>query len=248
MIELRNVTKSYDVGHGKRYVLQDASLVLPDEVNIAVLGPNGGGKSTFLRLIGGAESADSGEIICDKYMSWPLGMNTGFQGSLTGRQNVDFVCSINGLDREQRASVMEYILDFSELKEYFDMPINSYSSGMRSRLGFGLSMSFQFDVYLIDELTAVGDRIFKEKAKAEFEKLKNRAQLIYVSHNLDNLRESCQSAVFVREGMIDYYPDIDEGIEAYNQYVDIKKGKTRENKKNKKKMKRIAEEAAQEDS
>lgn len=218
MIELRNLTKYYPVKSGRRYVLRDVSLIIPSTTNLAVLGPNGSGKSTFLRLIGGAEPADSGSIITDEEISWPLGLTSGFQGSLTGRQNVLFVCRINGLNIDESRYVISQVVTFTELGEYFDMPVNTYSSGMRARLSFGLSMAFEFDVYLIDELTSVGDMIFKEKAKAAFEKIRKRASLIFVSHNLKTLRQFCQSALFLREGLADFYPDIDEGIEAYTEY------------------------------
>lgn len=219
MIELRNVTKAYPVKNSLRYVLRNVSVTIPSLTNVAVLGPNGAGKSTFLRLIGGAEAADSGTIISDSQISWPLGLTTGFQGSLTGRQNVLFVCRINGLTPSQCRDVIRQVTDFAEIGEYFDMPVNTYSSGMRGRLSFGLSMAFDFDVYLVDELTAVGDAIFREKAKAAFARIRKRASLIYVSHNLPSLRESCQTALFLRDGMADFYPDINEGIEAYTQYV-----------------------------
>jgi capsular polysaccharide transport system ATP-binding protein len=219
MIELRNLTKWYPVKNGVRYVLRDVSLVIPSRTNLAILGPNGAGKSTLLRLIGGAESANSGTILTDQEISWPLGLASGFQGSLTGRQNVLFVCRINGLGFDESGYVISQVTAFAELGEYFDMPVNTYSSGMRARLSFGLSMAFEFDVYLIDELTSVGDMIFREKAKAAFEKIRKRASLIFVSHNLRTLRQSCQSALFMRDGMADFYQDIDEGIDAYKEFI-----------------------------
>ena len=219
MIELRNLTKFYPVKDGIRYVLRDVSLTIPSRTNLAILGPNGAGKSTILRLIGGAEAADSGSIITDSDISWPLGISSGFQGSLTGRQNILFVCRINGLSRGDRDHVVKQVVDFAGIGEYFDMPVSTYSSGMRARLTFGLSMAFRFDVYLIDELTSVGDASFRAKAKAAFEEIRERASLIFVSHNLTTLREACQSALFIRDGQADYFQDIDEGISAYNEYV-----------------------------
>lgn len=219
MIELRNVSKAYAVSGGIRHVLRDVSLIIPDRTNIAVLGPNGAGKSTFLRIIGGAEQADSGSIITDCDISWPLGLNSGFQGSLTGRQNVLFVCQINGLTGDQTRQVNNQVTAFAEIGEYFDMPVNTYSSGMRARLSFGLSMAFKFDIYLIDELTSVGDVIFKEKANSAFEQIRTRASLIFVSHNLSALRTACDSALFLRDGKANFYPNIDDGIEAYKQYI-----------------------------
>lgn len=219
MIELINVTKSYPVKEGLRYVLRDVSVTIPSRTNIAVLGPNGSGKSTFLRLIGGAEPADSGTIVTDQEISWPLGLASGFQGSLTGRQNVNFVCQINGLNTDETRYVIRQVRAFAEIGEYFEMPVKTYSSGMRARLSFGLSMAFEFDVYLIDELTSVGDMIFREKANAAFEKIRKRASLIYVSHNLKTLKESCQSALFLREGRAEFFPNIDDGLAAYTDYI-----------------------------
>lgn len=239
MIELRNVTKFYPVKNGVRYVLRDVSLVIPSKTNIAVLGPNGAGKSTFLRLIGGAEQADSGTIITDEDVSWPLGLTSGFQANLTGRQNVLFVCRINGLSSRQSKDLIKQVTDFAELAEYFDMPVSTYSSGMRARLSFGLSMAFAFDVYLVDELTSVGDTIFREKAKKAFENLRKRASLIFVSHNLKNLKTLCQSALFLREGNATFYPDIDDGLNAYEEYVQQHRnhGAPKTGKKSKAKLK-----------
>ena len=219
MIELRNITKTYPVHNGLRYVLRDVSLIIPSKTNLAILGPNGAGKSTFLRLIGGAEPADSGEIITDEEISWPLGLASGFQGSLTGKQNVLFVCQINGLSVDESRHVINQVTAFAELGEYFNMPVSTYSSGMRARLSFGMSMAFEFDVYLIDELTSVGDMIFREKAKAAFENIRKRASLVFVSHSLKTLRDSCQSALFLRDGQADYFQNIDDGIAAYEDYI-----------------------------
>lgn len=219
MIELRNLTKYYPVKNGRHYVLRDVSLTIPSRTNLAVLGPNGAGKSTLLRLIGGSEPADSGSIITDEEISWPLGLASGFQNTLTARQNVIFVCKINGLSADETRHVINLVQDFTELGEYFDMPVSTYSSGMSGRLKFGLSMAFDFDVYLIDELTSAGDTIFKEKATAAFERIRNRASLIYVSHSLKTLKQSCQSALFLRDGLADFYPNIDDGIDAYSEYI-----------------------------
>lgn len=219
MIELRNTTKYYPVKSGVRYILRDVSLVIPSGTNLAVLGPNGAGKSTFLRLIGGAEAPNSGKILSDQKISWPLGISSGFQASLSGRQNVLFVCRINGLTSAQIAGVIDGVLEFSELGEYFDLPIKTYSSGMRARLSFGLSMAFSFDVYLIDELTSVGDAIFRKKAKKAFKDLRDRASIIFVSHNLQTLRESCDSALFLHDGTASYFRSIDDGINAYQEYI-----------------------------
>jgi capsular polysaccharide transport system ATP-binding protein len=228
MIELKNVTKSYPVKKGKRYILRDVSILIPSRVSIGIIGPNGAGKSTFLRIISGTEAADSGTIISDADVSWPLGLTSGFKNEFTGRQNVSFVCRINGLTKMQTKQVIDQVTNFAEIGEYFDMPVETYSSGMRGRLSFGLSMAFKFDVYLVDELTSVGDQVFREKAKAAFQEIRKNASLIYISHNLKSLQAACQSGIFIREGMADFYPEMKDAIKAYLAYVrDRKKqGKT----------------------
>jgi capsular polysaccharide transport system ATP-binding protein len=223
MISIQNVTKYYPMKGGAiHYVLKDVSLEIPSNHSIGVLGPNGAGKSTLLRMIGGAESPNSGSIRTKSNVSWPLGVGVGFQGSLSGRQNVLFVCQINGLSKAETKQVLEGVIDFTELGEFFDMPVKSYSSGMRARLGFGLSINFDFDYYLIDELTSVGDAIFRTKAAKEFERIKQSSSLIYVAHNLKSLEDSCQSALFLRDGDVTYYEDIKEGINAYQEYIKVK--------------------------
>lgn len=220
MIKLENVTKYYRMKDGqKHFVVKNISLEIPPNKNIAILGPNGAGKSTLLRLIGGAESPNSGKITSTAHISWPLGLNVGFQGTLTGRQNIQFVCEINGLKKSEIKQIMKSVQEFAEIGKFFDMPVKSYSSGMRARLGFGLSICFDFDYYLIDELTSVGDAIFRKKAQTAFEEIKKHASLIFVAHNLDTLRKSCDSALFLRNGEATYYEDIEEGITVYQEYI-----------------------------
>ena len=226
MIKIRNVTKYYPMkGGGKHYVLRNVTLDIPSHQSIGVIGPNGAGKSTLLRMIGGAEAPNAGKIETNSSISWPLGLAVGFQGSLTGRQNVLFVCQINGLNKAEIQASIAAIITFAELGEYFDMPVKSYSSGMRARLGFGLSINFDFNYYLIDELTSVGDAAFRAKAAKEFERIKRSSSLIYVAHNLNSLKQSCESALFLRDGEVTYYEDIKDGIRAYNEYIWVKNGR-----------------------
>jgi capsular polysaccharide transport system ATP-binding protein len=220
MIKLRNVSKYYPMkGGGIHYVLKDVSFDIPSNQNIAILGPNGAGKSTLLRMIGGAEAPNSGVIETRASISWPLGVQVGFQGSLTGRQNLLFVCRINGLSKDDTRKILSSVYDFSELGEYFDMPVKTYSSGMRARLSFGLSINFDFDYYLIDELTSVGDATFRKKAKQEFEKIKESSALIFVSHSLSTLRKTCDSAIFLNQGKLIYHDDVKKGIRAYKDFM-----------------------------
>lgn len=219
MISLKNVTKYYVMKSGKKnYVLNDVTIDIP-KCNLAVLGPNGAGKSTLLRLLGGAEKPNEGSITCSGEISWPLGLSVGFQGSLTGLENINFVCKINGLSKRETSSIIQHVKDFSELEEHLENPIKTYSSGMRAKLAFGLSTAFDFDVFLIDELTSVGDAAFRQKAIKEFEEIKKRASIIYVSHGLANLRQSCDRAIFLQQGSLQLFDDVEKGIEAYQDYV-----------------------------
>ena len=220
MIKLRNVSKHYPMkGGGVHHVLRDVSFDIPSNQNIAILGPNGAGKSTLLRIIGGAEKPNSGVVETEGTISWPLGVKAGFQGSLTGRQNILFVCQINGLSMADTRKVVDSVYDFSELGEYFDMPVKTYSSGMRARLCFGLSVNFEFDYYLIDELTSVGDAIFRDKAKQKFEEIRKSSALIFVSHSMRMLKQTCDSAIFLNQGKLFYYDDVKQGIKAYKDFM-----------------------------
>lgn len=226
MITFDNFSKYYFTRSGRKYIFKDVTLTIPSNRSIGVLGPNGAGKSTLLRLLGGSETASSGNVFIDGHVSWPLGLAVGFQGGLTGRENAEFVCRINGLKGELRSQIIQEIIDFVDIGKYFDMPVQTYSSGMRARLAFAFSISFVFDVYLIDELTSVGDQIFRNKANAAFSKIReSNSTLIYVSHNMASLRQNCKSALVLLNQQMTYYEDIEEGIREYMKYVDSKKDK-----------------------
>jgi capsular polysaccharide transport system ATP-binding protein len=215
VIELQHLTKSYPTPHGRRYVFRDLSFTFPEGANVGLIGPNGAGKSTLMRLIGGIDAPDSGRVLSRARISWPVGLSGGFQGSLTGRDNVQFVCRLYGASGEAMREKVRYVQDFAEIGEYFDLPVKAYSSGMRSRLAFGLSMAFDFDYYLIDEVMAVGDAQFQRKCKDVFRSKLERSRLILVSHNMKDIEQYCNAVVLVREGQATLYTDVREGIDAY---------------------------------
>ncbi len=222
MIELANICKSYRTNKGIRPVLKDINAKFPQGRNIGILGRNGVGKSTLLRLIGGAELATSGQVIRQGSISWPIGFSGGFHGSLTGRENLRFICRIYDADIQK---VTTFVDEFAELGDYMDMPFNSYSSGMRSKLAFGLSMAIDFNYYLIDELTAVGDAWFREKCSEEFARRKNRSTLLVVSHNINTIRQHCETAAVLNEGTLTMFDDLDTAVEFYQQSAPgLKKG------------------------
>lgn len=216
MFELRNVTKSYLTPKGRRYVFRNLSLAIPPGKNIGLIGRNGAGKSTLMRLLGGADVPDSGTIVTDRSISWPVGLTGGFQGSMTGRENIKFVCRIYGATGDAMREKIQYVQEFAEIGDWIDEPIKTYSSGMRSRVAFGLSMAFDFDYYLIDEVMSVGDAHFKRKCKRAFrEKMKN-SNLVLVSHTMPEIKKLCDIVLLVRDGTIEVFDDVDEGIKAYN--------------------------------
>ncbi|CFQ33898.1 MULTISPECIES: ABC transporter ATP-binding protein [Yersinia] len=215
MIKIENLTKSYRTPAGRHYVFKDLNVELPSGKSVALIGRNGAGKSTLLRVIGGIDRADSGQIHTDKTISWPVGLAGGFQGSLTGRENVKFVARLYATHSELREKVA-FVEAFAELGKYFDMPIKTYSSGMKSRLGFGLSMAFKFDYYLVDEVTAVGDAKFKRKCADVFKARHEEASFLMVSHSLGSLKEFCDVALFIgRDNQVKYFDSVDEAIAVY---------------------------------
>lgn len=214
MIKIENLTKSYRTPTGRHYVFKDLNIELPSGKSVALVGRNGAGKSTLLRMIGGIDRPDSGNITTNKSISWPVGLSGGFQGSLTGRENVKFVARLYAHKDELKDKVA-FVENFAELGKYFDMPIKTYSSGMKSRLGFGLSMAFNFDYYLVDEVTAVGDASFKKKCEELFRQRHNEASFLMVSHSLNSLKQFCDIAIYIGRNKVERYDDVTEAIERY---------------------------------
>ncbi len=217
MIKLENVTKYYPTKNGRKYILRDVTMTIPPNVNLGILGRNGTGKSTLMRMLGHIEFPNRGKITSEYTFSWPLGLRGGFVGNMTGRANVKFVCRLYGSSREKTEEIIEFVREFSELKDYFDMPIKTYSSGMKSRLSFGLSLAFDFDYLLIDETLSVGDARFKKKSKEALMKKIEQCNVLLVSHDMGTLRELCDAGIVVDGGSIYYHDDIETAIEAYNE-------------------------------
>ena len=217
MIQLIEVTKSYKVGGRRKKVLDAASLMF-ERRNIAVIGQNGAGKSTLLRLIAGAERPDRGRIIAAGRVSWPLGFTGGFNGSTTGVDNTRFISRIYGQDTDH---ILEFVRDFSELGAFFAMPVSTYSSGMRARLAFAISMAISFDWYLVDEITEVGDDRFKEKCRVAFKEKLINARILMVSHSVATLRSYCDMAALVHEGTVTLFDDIEAGIAAHKKLMGL---------------------------
>lgn len=213
MIRLESIVKRYSTRQGSSTVLNDVCLQVKRGEKIGILGRNGAGKSTLIRLISGAEHPSSGRITRNMKVSWPLAFGGAFQGTLTGLDNLRFICRVYGISAEDK---IDYVQDFSELGKYLREPIKTYSSGMRARLAFAISMVIEFDCYLIDEVISVGDARFHDKCQHElFEKRSDRA-MIMVSHEAHNIREHCTRAAVIHNGALHEFPDIDTAYEYYN--------------------------------
>jgi capsular polysaccharide transport system ATP-binding protein len=215
MIELRSLTKSYPTRQGRRYVFRDLNVRFPPGANIGLIGRNGAGKSTLLNLLGGIDQPDRGAVVTDASISWPVGLSGGFQTSLTARENVQFVCRIHGASGEPLREKVRFVQDFAEIGDYFDLPMRTFSKGMRSRVAFGLSMAFEFDYYLFDELMAVGDAQFRAKSKKVLTKRLRDANVILTSHNMSDIRSYCNVVLLVEQGQVSIFEDIEDGIRAY---------------------------------
>lgn len=221
MIILEDVHKRYRTDHGPgKWVLKGVSLTIPPKVSVGLVGRNGAGKSTLLRLIGGTDTPSRGRIERQSRVSWPMGFGGGLQGSLTGRQNAKFVCRILGHEDEidQRVASMQ---DFAEIGDSFDEPVKTYSSGMKSRLQFAMSLAFDFDVYISDEVTSTGDAAFRGKANKAFKNLADRASLIMVSHSDSTLREFCSAGIWLHEGKAHWFDDIEDALKHYKESIAV---------------------------
>jgi capsular polysaccharide transport system ATP-binding protein len=214
MIHLENVCKRYPVKRGEVAVLQDVNLTVRPGERVGIVGPNGAGKSTLIRMISGAELPTSGSVHRSMTVSWPLAFGGAFQGSLTGLDNLRCICRIYGVSFEDKVA---FVRDFAELGDYLAEPVRTYSSGMRSRFAFALSMAVEFDCFLIDEIIAVGDARFIDKCNHElFGKRGNRA-MIMATHFEQFIRDHCHTAVVLDGGRLHRFDSVDDAFVFYDE-------------------------------
>lgn len=212
MIVLENLTKVYRLNGRRKIVANAINATIPSGVSVGLLGRNGAGKSTLLKLIAGTTHPTSGRVLTKGTVSFPVGLASALHPDLTGAQNTRFVARIYGADTD---ALTAYVETFSELGEHFHLPVRSYSSGMRGRLSFGINMGLDFDTYLVDEVTAVGDASFRKKSRDVFlDRMKN-AGAIFVSHSMGTIREMCSAGAYLENGELHYYQDIEDAIDRY---------------------------------
>ena len=218
MIVVDDVHKRYMTRHGVGdWVLRGVNIHIPARRSVGLIGANGAGKSTLLRIIGGADYPTKGRVERRCRVSWPMASG-GLEGTLTGRQNAKFVCRIHG-HHDDMAARLERIQAFAELGAAFEQPVHTYSSGMRARLQFALSLAFDFDVYISDEVTSAGDAAFRRKAKDAFTGLADRASIIMTGHEDGTLKTFCQSGIWLSGGKAQWFDDIDDALRAYKESI-----------------------------
>jgi capsular polysaccharide transport system ATP-binding protein len=214
VIRLEHLTKTFVLDGKRKTVLQDVNLEFPSGIACGLLGRNGAGKSTLLRMIAGTMDPTAGRIVSTGTISWPVGFSGSFHPELTGIQNTRFIGRIYGADTDELVAFVE---DFAGLGMHFRMPFKTYSSGMRSRLAFGVSMGIPFDTYLVDEVTSVGDASFRAKSAQVFHERMRNAGAFVVSHSMGMIRDLCDVAVVLENGQLYYYEDLEAAILHHNR-------------------------------
>lgn len=214
MIELDRVFKYYRSSGHSKIVLDHVSTRFETGFSYGLMGVNGAGKSTLMRLIAGIELPNAGRIRRSVRVSWPLGFAGGFHHNMSGRENVKFVARAYGEDVRR---VLEFVEDFAELGDYIDAPYKTYSSGMMARLAFGLSMAVEFDCYLVDEITAVGDQRFQAKCRQAFAQRRANADLIMVSHSMETIKGYCDRGAVLVDGKLMMFDTVAPAMELYNR-------------------------------
>jgi capsular polysaccharide transport system ATP-binding protein len=214
MIRLERVAKAYRARGGRRVILDNASATFAAGHNFGVLGANGAGKSTLIRLLAGSELPDRGLVRRWGRVSFPLGFGGTFHGALSGRENAAFLARVYGAAMRP---MIRFVEEFSELGEYFDMPVNTYSAGMRARLAFAACLAIDFDVYLIDEVTEIGDQRFRRKCAEAFRARMARSDIILVSHNPQTVRQYCDRGAILADGALSLYDDVGAALTRYHR-------------------------------
>jgi len=209
MIRLENLSKTYVVQGKRKMVADNISVVFPSGISVALLGRNGAGKSSLLRMIAGTMDASAGRVVSEGSISWPVGFAGSFHPELTGKQNTRFVARIYGVDSE---ALVDYVEDFADLGQHFNLPFRTYSSGMRARLAFGTSMGIRFDTYLVDEVMSVGDTGFKRKSQQVFRDRMSKSGAIVVSHSTPVIRNFCEAGAVLENGQLTWYDEIEDAI------------------------------------
>ena len=216
MIRLDHLSKTYHVRGSRKVVADDLCVTFPTGRAVALLGRNGAGKTSLLRMIAGTMDPDSGRVLSTGTISWPVGFAGSFHPELTGAQNTRFLARVYGVDSDR---LTDFVAGFAELGRHFHLPFRTYSSGMRSRLAFGISMGIRFDTYLVDEVTSVGDAAFRAKSEEIFRLRLEESGAVVVSHSMEMIRRICDAGAVLEDGRIEWFEDVEEAIAFHDAQV-----------------------------
>ena len=222
MIRLENLSKTFWVRGRAKVVADNITVTFPGRTGVALMGRNGAGKSSMMSMLAGSLAPDSGTIRSTGSISWPVGYRGSFHGEMTAAQNTRFIARVYGVDAD---ALSDFVEDFAELGQHFHLPIRSYSSGMSARLSFAVSMGLEFDTYLIDEVTSVGDAAFRDKSHAMLMDRLQDSGAVMVSHSLGKLRDICSKGVILEKGRLWWYDDIDDAIAHHTETMKGRAGR-----------------------
>ena len=235
-VQFKDVSKSYILKsktQEKRrfYALKNVTFNINKGEVVGVLGTNGSGKSTLSSILSEISTPDSGELTINGEQAL-IAINSGLNPQLTGYENIELKGALLGLPKQRIKEITEGVIEFSELGDFLYQPVKSYSSGMKSRLGFSISICLNPDIIIVDEALSVGDKAFAEKCLREFDRLKDEEKTIFfISHSLSQVKSFCTTGLWIEGGKLKQYGEIDEVAQAYADYVDrLKKLKPKEKK------------------
>ncbi len=208
----------------EKHVLKDISFSVDAGEIVGLIGVNGAGKSTLMKLIAGITYPTSGEVVVKGRVGSLINLSAGFNPDYTGRKNIYYKGTIMGMSRAEIDNVIDEIEEFVELGEYFDRPLRMYSSGMAARLGFALAVYIEPEILIVDEVLAVGDKIFQKKSREKVIEMFNQGKSVLFSSHSDNLiEEFCSRVIYLRDGRIVYDGEVKEGLRLYNEDVKNRK-------------------------
>ena len=213
MIEFQNVTKYFDYKKQRKNILTDVSCIIPDDKNLVVLGENGVGKSVFINLMSNASFPNSGKVIIDESVSWPVAYSGALVNTMTARDNVEFVCMVMQAGRQKRKQVQDFVYDFTELGKYYDLNLKTYSKSMRARLSFAICFAFEFDTYLLDDFSFNSDSILAQKAEKFIAENRKNSRMIIATKSLKRIQQDCDCAVLIKDNKLIYYDNITTAVE-----------------------------------
>ncbi|WP_081979130.1 teichoic acids export ABC transporter ATP-binding subunit TagH [Bacillus ginsengihumi] len=236
-----NAQKLLDVvipdGYGEDfYALQNISFTADEGDVIGIIGVNGAGKSTLSNLITGIIPPTSGSIEVKGQASL-IAINTGLNNNLSGRENIELKCLMLGFNKKQIRELMPEIIEFADIGKFIDQPVKNYSSGMKSRLGFAISVNVDPDILVIDEALSVGDQTFTDKCLDKMNEFKERGKTIFfISHSIGQVKKFCQKALWLEAGEVKAYGTIEEIVPEYEKFLKEFKKMSKEEQKNFKQM------------